>query len=259
MRAFRGKSMTTCRSAMMLTTWRAVAIAILALLTSTRADAAMCLDVALRFEDRKPPSALVEAMKRETEWIWNSYDVRIAWITADGAARCAWPLGSMDVLVTDDNQRTARLWRPTLGSTRVAPGGIEHVPVRIRRAVTEELVGLLLVEELAHTIGRPRADAADIGRALGRVLAHEIGHVILAATNHQTAGLMRATFHPLDLIRRERSAYTLSNGEVARLRCREVVLGGDVSASIAAPDDHSDDVPAHGVCSRTEQIQEGRR
>src|SRR5262249_59808629 len=39
-----------------------------------------------------------------------------------------------------------------------------------------------------------------LGRALGRALAHEIGHFLLDTREHSTHGLMRAEFTPLDLL-----------------------------------------------------------
>ena len=72
----------------------------------------------------------------------------------------------------------------------------------------------------------------DLGRALGRVLAHEIGHVVLAAAKHQSRGLMRASFVAEDLIRPQRWSYTLSEAEVARLRERELVLNNQANLPV---------------------------
>jgi hypothetical protein len=40
--------------------------------------------------------------------------------------------------------------------------------------------------------------AARAGVALGRVLAHEIGHVLINAPEHDSTRLMRATFSPIN-------------------------------------------------------------
>jgi hypothetical protein len=248
--------MTISCAAMALMSGRAITIAVLMLLTSTRADAAMCLDVDLRFEERAPPSALIETMKHETEEIWKSYEVRIEWITGGSGARCAWSLGSLDVLVSDRNRGAAPTWsRATLGSTRVRRGTIDHAPVHIARGATEHLLESLAEDELFRTLGHPVASAADVGRALGRVLAHEIGHLILAAPDHQLHGLMRATFFALDLIRAERSPYTLSAAEVARLRCREVVLEGEATEN-RADDDRPRVTVSRDVCSARTNSEE---
>ena len=85
----------------------------------------------------------------------------------------------------------------------------------------------LTVEELTGTIGRPSVGPRDLGRALGRVLAHEIGHVLLGLPSHQPHGLMRRAFHPLDMVNPLRASYDLSPLERARLRHRsERILAG---------------------------------
>ena len=79
-------------------------MAILMLLARAPAATAMCIDVDLRFARQQGPASLVEAMMRETSSIWESYGVHIEWTTAAGTARCAWPLGSLDVAVDHTRQ-----------------------------------------------------------------------------------------------------------------------------------------------------------
>jgi hypothetical protein len=52
------------------------------------------------------------------------------------------------------------------------------------------------------------------GRALGRVLAHEIGHYLMAWRGHAESGLMRASFDP----------HTLGHTHSDRLRVAEFLL-----------------------------------
>jgi hypothetical protein len=47
------------------------------------------------------------------------------------------------------------------------------------------------------------------GRALGRVLAHEIGHYLLASRQHSSAGLMRAAFRADELAAPDRRPFGL--------------------------------------------------
>jgi hypothetical protein len=56
-----------------------------------------------------------------------------------------------------------------------------------------------------------------VGRALGRALAHEIGHFLLRSRGHKVAGLMRATYVAADLVGPERHGFVLSADEVTRL------------------------------------------
>jgi hypothetical protein len=73
---------------------------------------------------------------------------------------------------------------------------------------------------LGHVVGRQQLAPMDVGRALGRVLAHEVGHVLLGAFRHGRTGLMRASFIPSELVDYRRRSYTLSSAEVARLTQR---------------------------------------
>ena len=64
------------------------------------------------------------------------------------------------------------------------------------------------------------------GRALGRVLAHEIGHYVLASPAHARTGLMRAVFNSRDLAAWDRRHFALDDGARARLQARLAQLDG---------------------------------
>jgi hypothetical protein len=87
----------------------------------------------------------------------------------------------------------------------------------------ERLLGSLTAATLGRVVGRQQLTPSDVGRALGRVLAHEVGHVLLAGSSHARSGLMRASFVPAELVDYRRRAYTLSSAEVARLARRAAV------------------------------------
>jgi hypothetical protein len=57
-----------------------------------------------------------------------------------------------------------------------------------------------------------------VGRALGRVLAHEIGHYVLSNRQHTQMGLMRPTQRSDELGAPSRAGFRLSAAEAARLR-----------------------------------------
>lgn len=57
-----------------------------------------------------------------------------------------------------------------------------------------------------------------MGRALGRVLAHEIGHYLLRSKMHQTRGLMRSVFTGSDLAAWDRTRFVLDSSLLPRLR-----------------------------------------
>lgn len=211
---------------------RVATMALLVLFMSSQAAAEICIDVDLRFKEREPSAALVDSMKKEAASIWESYGVRFEWAATTSLTRCEWAQASFDVLIDHDNPHHARTSKIVLGSTSLTRRAIDH-PIYIDRGAIQDLLDSLPGDQLARVIGRPTTGPADVGRALGRVLAHEVGHVILDARDHQPRGLMRPTFLPDDLVRPARDAYTLSAHEVARLRQRELDL--NASASIVRP------------------------
>jgi hypothetical protein len=206
--------------------------ALLAVFASARNTEAMCVDVMLQFGQGLPAPTLVESMKEEAARIWEPYGVRMAWVAANDAAGCPRPQVSFDVLV---GRQRAQGRKIVLGSTRLTLLPIRCAPILIDYPATEQLLEGLRIDYLLQTVGRRSVAPVDLGRALGRILAHEIGHVVLGAATHQSRGLMRAAFVAQDLIRPQRSMYRLSATEVARLRARESVLSKPASTPVGQP------------------------
>lgn len=57
-----------------------------------------------------------------------------------------------------------------------------------------------------------------LGRIIGRVVAHEIGHWLLQTRDHSSSGLMRAVQQTRELADPARVNYTLTPAEIGRLR-----------------------------------------
>src|SRR5262245_9311158 len=171
-------------------------------------------------------------MQNEASSIWNRYGVTLWWPGEADPLTCPRVHGSFDVLV--DRQAAVRGPSGTivLGSTRMAVATIEHAPIHLDREAMEGMLAALPADRLVPLLGRPRLGPADVGRALGRVLAHEIGHVVLGAPSHQTWGLMRPSFIAEELGGRLRRGYTLSASEVERLRQRERLLSRSASTGV---------------------------
>ena len=193
-----------------------------ALATPGRAGADVCVSVDVHFTGRAPSPGLVRSMQEEASSIWGTYGVRVQWGPQPVPAECERSAGPFDVTV----ERQLAPWilktgQPVLGSTRVPPAAINHTPIHIDYDATERLLRSVTDERLAALAGNHQVGWLEIGRALGRILAHEIGHVLLGAPSHQVRGLMRSSFAPADLLRLERQSFTLSQGEQIRLRNRE--------------------------------------
>jgi hypothetical protein len=59
-----------------------------------------------------------------------------------------------------------------------------------------------------------------LGRAMGRSLAHEIGHFLLASRNHARKGLMRATHSSTEFFMAERNGFAIDSGERKQMAAR---------------------------------------
>jgi hypothetical protein len=104
--------------------------------------------------------------------------------------------------------RTTRLsaGESALGLAVVGPGEPSHTAFVFQDRV------------LAYA-GRHRLDA---GRLLGHVIAHEVGHLLLASTTHAATGLMRGHWTPALLKRGAGGAMRFSESEGAAMRQRLV-------------------------------------
>jgi len=196
------------------------AIAAFTLVAPASAQADWCVDVSLRFASYKPSRVLLESLESTAAAIWEPYGVRFVWVNSTGM-RCDAAQGSFDVLVVHDPEKLHTSTLVVLGSTRVGPPGIDHVPIQLNFGTIERLLEHLPIARIVQATGHTNVSGEDLGRALGRVLAHEVGHVLLSAAAHQPYGLMRPSFDPDDLVRHSGRSFGLSPAEVARLSQRE--------------------------------------
>jgi hypothetical protein len=64
----------------------------------------------------------------------------------------------------------------------------------------------------------PRVDDRALGAALGRVLAHELGHLFLRLNGHRENGLMKPSFSHRALVGKSDRAFRLSEEDLERVR-----------------------------------------
>lgn len=99
---------------------------------------------------------------------------------------------------------------------------------RARVSVNGAVVAGRLVQELPPAVSH-RLTAV----ALGRAIAHEIGHYLLQSTAHSRTGLMRAGFSPRELTARSTAGLQLSPAERQRIASR---LAAPVWAGATKPE-----------------------
>src|SRR5262249_13264596 len=140
--------------------------------------------------------------------------------------------GSLDFVVRlrpddtgDGNQRGRRTTDAPLGSVRfvntTAHQNVFLAVDEVKRMVLDSPLGDVPVAGWSLPV-RDRM----IGRAYGRVLAHEIGHLLLAMPTHDTTGLMRTSFSARDLVSPGREHLTIGRNLIIRLQERLAMLRG---------------------------------
>ena len=163
---------------------------------------------------------LAERLKTETEAIWEPYGVRIEW-TSDDLSESTPDGLFLDARLEREFDGRAK-WPEVLGRAFPTPEPPWR-PIHVSFDATARVLAL-------RTNAPPWTKAGavpdpEIAPALGRVLAHEIGHLLLGPEHH-LAGLMRASFRPDELWDADRTPFRLTCTTVKRLRDRLRALRG---------------------------------
>src|SRR5262249_38473459 len=170
--------------------------------------------VFLDFENT-PSIPAVEAMKREAGLALDPAGARFFWLILNGDA----PSETFDDLAVlrfrgscraDAAKTGPNSDRVTLGSTEVAAHGVTSYG-----NVECDQLNSCLARELGAFCPGDRDEV--FGRALGRVAAHELFHVLGRTTEHSHKGLSKALETPFDLIRKD---FRFDRQAVLRLRRR---------------------------------------
>jgi hypothetical protein len=156
---------------------------------------------------RDVTDTLVDHICAEASAIWESAGITFEWhrVGSDDEAG-DWPLA-----ITIDDRRAS------VQEPRCALGSITFTADRPDRSIH---LSRPCAEELLHTTsGLNDAPFALrdtlIGRALGRALAHELGHYLLQSKVHTSRGLMRQVWSSSDSFAISRSGFELTGEQRA--------------------------------------------
>ena len=189
--------------------------------TRTDDDRPFIVNVRLQVDRSIASDVLAAELKDEAHSLWKPYGIRLEWTAADSTAATAGGLSLEAALVRSIDAPHRPPWGTALGRAFVDHGMVGTIqPIQLSFDATERALAVRPTTGGSTVrIVRQR----DISRALGRVLAHEIGHVLLGA-HHDRAGLMRAVFHPFELADSRRTPFRLAHTSALRLKHRIQLL-----------------------------------
>ena len=184
---------------------------------AARAGEPVTVAVSLHIDRSIKSRRIREGLKDEAASLWRPYGIRLEWREA-AASDAAFHGVTLSASLDRDRERAQNLeWRPILGHVEVRPDMPRRRSVHVSFDAVEAVLALRTNVGLAL---KGIVLERDLAVALGRVLAHEIGHVLLGPPYHDPAGLMRASIPPNELAQAVRTPFHLTCSGVERLRRR---------------------------------------
>ena len=177
---------------------------------------ALLLQVTLALPSSHPFSPLtLRTAVAEADVLWSRYGVAID-LAVPGVASGDNEILTVVVVETPQALAASR-WRRPLGAIKFDPNGTPAPLITV--FVATFCVSCRARGCSAPSSGNGRRTMREeiIGRALGRVLAHEIGHYVLRSPRHADAGLMKPVHVGDALVGHRRHGFALSKAEAARI------------------------------------------
>jgi hypothetical protein len=195
---------------------------------------ALLLHVTLAFPCEALPGVTLAHAVAEAAAIWAPHGV-----TVDAADPCAGDAvhdGSrLTIAIVTSSPRAAADWRGPLGAITFEPDGTPGSTIMVYLSSIRWFIRdtrVLGVEECRWPDG---LRDLIIGRVVGRVLAHEIGHYVLQSPRHTASGLMRPMHTANTLVEPSRSGFELSASDISRLAAGGRKRTGPASAGPERP------------------------
>ena len=184
--------------------------------------------------DRSVTSFVWTAVRQEVDAIWSDLGVKLMWTeTTTGApsivAADAEAALQLRVIVVPKRRDGGRMPHQVLGRTMVDINGNVRGPIYL---YLDPIELVLRQRETSNSL----LHDVEFARAVGRVLAHELGHVLLGSPSyHDPSGLMRLQFSADQLAKSDRRAVQLADGSAERLRERLAALAAFASDERLTP------------------------
>jgi hypothetical protein len=166
--------------------------------------------------DLTPSQAALETMQREVGTVLSETGARFSWLMlkTDSAPET---FDALAVLRFRGSCRAGALKPVEMSRARLTLGSSDVLATRVTAYSNVECgeIQNCLAALLATFCPRDRDEA--FGRALGRVVAHELCHILGETTDHARFGISSALQTPFDLVRRD---FKLDGRILLRLRQR---------------------------------------
>jgi hypothetical protein len=169
--------------------------------------------IAIEMNEAMLQGEAARLIRRELDRLWSPYGLNVAW--TDGVAGDSEGCLAVKVVFTDDEPGI----KP--GPNRRPLGIVYRVGELYRRVIFVSPAAVMRL--VRKSSNEPRASSVVDSlhaRMLARVIAHELGHILLESEAHAPRGLMRGRFRPADVVQHGRERFTLEPGESDRVASR---------------------------------------
>jgi hypothetical protein len=160
------------------------------------------------------PPAVARAAVAEAAGVWAPYGVAV--VPDDSSA---FHHVVLTVVLAGDVRAPVRPgWRPALGAITFDPGGEPAPAITVFLTDIERFIADVRVFDAPPGRWPAKLREQIVGRVLGRVIAHEIGHFLLRSPRHAAKGLMRSLQLADDMAMPSRQRFMLTPSDRARLQ-----------------------------------------
>lgn len=165
---------------------------------------------------------VIAGVRAEVDAIWNPYQIDIVWESQRESDQQASP--DLWVHFVEGTSPSARREGLIAIAWLTFHNGAPTQRIRVSRMAAAAILRTTSWDGGRQVLidgpNRLRNDA--LARIVGRALAHEVGHYLLASSKHADRGLMRAVIYPKDLVSAGTSFLTLRDADVQALRAARV-------------------------------------